>query len=286
MINTSKLMSSRSAFIDTAINKGGLLPLEEYSTCEKHINVELFQNLKTKEIICPVCYLEKQSDQTAATDSQVQDGAFGDRARKFRYLANHSLFQNKNLMNKGFKDYKATTKEQKENRDAASSTVSRIVGGQPLNIIITGSQGSGKTHLATAIGNNVNAMSNRDDIQKTVLYYSFSRLLNVIRDSYSNPTFKGEKYYLELAEKADLLILDDIGVEMGGTATGKKSEFSNKILFSLLDTREDKATIITSNLNLESLEKQYDPRIISRLKANMVPITFTETADYREKMMI
>lgn len=48
MINTSKLMSSRAAFIDTAINKGGLLPLEEYSTCEKHINVELFQNLKNK----------------------------------------------------------------------------------------------------------------------------------------------------------------------------------------------------------------------------------------------
>lgn len=279
-------MSNREAFIDAAINKGKLLPLEEYSTCEKHISVEMMQDLKTKEIICPICYLEEVSERMSFEGSQQQNNLFGEKAKKFRFFNHYSLFQNKNLMNKGMKDYKATTKEQKANKTLAIQQVSRIVGGSPLNIILTGGTGCGKTHLAVAIGVNVNVMSNRDDIQKIVLYFSFSKLLNLIRDGYSNSTFKNEKYYMDLAEKADLLIIDDLGQEFGSDISQKKSEFSNKILFGLLDPREDKATIITSNLNLESLEKQYDPRIISRLKANMVPITFTETSDYREKMMI
>lgn len=286
MINPSRLMYDRKAFNDIAISKAGLLPLEEYSVCDKHISVELFQVIETGEVVCPKCYQEKRSQQLAEQDSQAQDGVYGDKARLHGFFARHSIFQNKNLMNKGFREYKAPTKEQKDNLNTARTTVTRIVGGQPLNVIITGGTGCGKTHLAISIANNVNAMSQRDDCQMTVLYYSFSKLLNVIRDGYSNTSMKNEKYYMDLAEKASLLIIDDLGQEFGADITKRKSEFSNKILFSLLDTREDKATIITSNLNLESLEKQYDPRIISRLKMNMVPITFTQTPDYRENMMI
>lgn len=281
MIDTKKLMTVRSSFMDAAINKGGLLPLEKYSTCDKHVKVELMQNLKTKEIICPACYLEKKSEEKNLENIQRQENIFGDKARQYRFFYKQSIFQNKNLNTKGFKDYKATNIEQKENKLKASGAVSRIIGGTPINIILTGGAGCGKTHLALAIGSNVNEMSNRDDVQKTVLYFSFSKLLNLIRDGYSNPTFKNEKYYIDLAEKADLLILDDLGQEFGSDISQKKSEFSNKILFNLLDPREEKATIITSNLSLESLERQYDPRIISRLKMNMLPITFSETSDYR-----
>lgn len=285
MVNTTKLMNNREAFIQTAIEKANLLPLGEMTECENHIPVEKCQNLKTNEVICPVCYLAKVSERNAEKGTNDQDSHFGDHARKYRFLYNHSIFQNRNLLEKGMKDYKATSKEQKENKQIASRVVSRIVGGSPMNIILTGGTGCGKTHLAIAIGVNVNQMSNRDGEQKTVLFYSFSKLLNMIRDSYSNSTFKGEKYYIDLAEKADLLIIDDLGQEMGGDIK-KKSEFSNKILFSLLDSREDKATIITSNLTLETLQLQYDPRIISRLKMNMLPITFVETEDYRTNMLV
>lgn len=286
MIDTARIMDDRETFTKTAIEKAGLLPLGEMTDCKGHLPVEKLQVLATGEIICPVCYLAGVSDENMKRESDIQIKNFDDTAKKYRFLYRNSIFQNKNLLGKGLKDYKATTKEQKENKRIASTVVSKLVGGSPLNIILTGGTGCGKTHLAIAIGVNVNEMSNRNEKQKTVLFYSFSKLLNMIRDGYNNPSFKSEKYYMDLAEKADLLIIDDLGQEFGSEVTKRKSEFSNKILFSLLDSREEKATIITSNLSLETLELQYDPRIISRLKMNRLPITFTETEDYRTKLLI
>ena len=51
MINTAKIMSNRKEFERVAIEKAGLLPTGEYSSCEWHGKFELFQILATDEVV-------------------------------------------------------------------------------------------------------------------------------------------------------------------------------------------------------------------------------------------
>ena len=88
-----------------------------------------------------------------------------------------------------------------------------------------------------------------------------------------------EGHYLELLNNADVLLIDDLG-------TGKPSEYETNILFSILESRsEEKATIITTNLDKNKLLKKYDNRIVSRLNANGVFIDFELLDDYRFQLI-
>ena len=61
MISTNKIMSNRKEFERLAIEKAGLLPTGELSTCEWHGKFELFHILATDEVVCPKCYLEAKN---------------------------------------------------------------------------------------------------------------------------------------------------------------------------------------------------------------------------------
>ena len=120
---------------------------------------------------------------------------------------------------------------------------------------------------------------------KGVLFYSFSKVLNMIRDSYNNPSFKkNEAFFIQKAIEADCLIIDDIAAETPSLSNLQKMDFSKKILFTILDGRVDtnKSTIVTSNFGFEVFEKYYEDRIASRLSQNLVKLTFIETADQRK----
>ena len=65
------------------------------------------------------------------------------------------------------------------------------------------------------------------------------------------------------------MIIDDLGTEMGG-------QFTNAALYSVINDRimSKKATIISTNLNSEDLEKRYSSQIASRLLGNFRRIAF------------
>lgn len=93
-----------------------------------------------------------------------------------------------------------------------------------------------------------------------------------------------DAYFKDLADKASVLVLDDLGSELG--QINSRAEASNsvsKILNSILEARQGKVTIITTNLSESKIKSAYGDRIESRLKDGLKDnaVIFTGTTDKR-----
>jgi len=128
-------------------------------------------------------------------------------------------------------------------------------------IFLTGSCGSGKTHLAIA--------TLREAILKgfpgEALFTEVYSFLLKIRTTFNNKANSSEQKILAQYSNIDFLIIDDLGVE-------KASKWSNQILYAIINSRSNnlKPTIVTSNLSLLDIEKQLTPRVASRLAEGKV----------------
>lgn len=101
------------------------------------------------------------------------------------------------------------------------------------DLFITGSTGTGKTYLATALGHEACQRGYR------VLYYNTARLMGWLKSSKAKGTILAD---LRKIERTDVLILDDFGMQ----------PFDATARMNLLDVIEDrygkKSTIITSQI--------------------------------------
>lgn len=134
-------------------------------------------------------------------------------------------------------------------------------------LLLEGSYGTGKTHLAAAIGN---VRLNHGD---QVLFITTPDLLDHLRSTFSPNSETGYDEMFERVRNAGLLILDDLGVE-------NPSEWAKEKLFQLLNHRYTRKmpTVITTNVDLDTL----DPRIRSRLMdLNVIHRVSMVVPDYR-----
>ena len=137
-----------------------------------------------------------------------------------------------------------------------------VLSGQSL--FITGSCGSGKTHLSVALMNAWFADGMKEAEGK--IYQSKGRgvfLPAVELFLEIKQTFNGEgseKDILDKYSEVALLVIDDLGAE-------KMSDWSRVVLYLLIDRRyrDMKQTIITSNLSHGELAEKLDDRIASRI---------------------
>ncbi|MBQ6992159.1 MAG: ATP-binding protein [Clostridia bacterium] len=124
------------------------------------------------------------------------------------------------------------------------------------NLIFSGGTGLGKTFLSNCI---VNELLKKG---KTVMYQTAPVMLDsLISDLFAKP---GEQKNLsENLLSVDLLVIDDLGTE---TINSMKFTELYKIINTRLLSQNGKITktIISTNLDLKSLLKTYDERIISR----------------------
>ena len=126
------------------------------------------------------------------------------------------------------------------------------------NLLFTGTTGTGKTFLSSAIANEI--------LKKgyTVLYQTAPILLDSIFEYKYNNKLQNSKSLYDNFFKVNLLIIDDLGTE--NLTAAKFAE-----LFTILNSRlitPNTKTIISTNLTLEELNKTYDSRILSRLIGN------------------
>ena len=133
------------------------------------------------------------------------------------------------------------------------------------NIIFYGSVGTGKTHLATAIG--VAACN----AGKKVRFYKVANLVNELVEAYEKSELRR---YMSSLKKYDLLICDEWGyipLETKGA----------ELLFQVIaDCYERKSLVITTNLefgrwNSIFLDKKLTAAIIDRIIHHSHLITFT-----------
>ena len=132
------------------------------------------------------------------------------------------------------------------------------------NLLFTGNTGLGKTFLSGCIANELIKQG------KNVLYQTAPVMLDTIIDYRFGKT--DGMIYNSLLD-VDLLIIDDLGTECMNNM--KFSELFNIINSRLLcQNKKTTKTIISTNLNIQNLFKNYDERIVSRLIGNYEILRF------------
>ena len=130
------------------------------------------------------------------------------------------------------------------------------------NLLLSGSTGLGKTHLALAIGAAVGEQG------YSVCYETAAGLFSKLEKAKFAPSEETIRE-AEKLEKCDLLIVDDLGTEM-------PSQFVTAALYNLLNTRllAKRPMIITTNLNVDEAASRYSMQIASRLYGEFKRLTF------------
>ncbi|MBQ2391603.1 MAG: ATP-binding protein [Clostridia bacterium] len=123
---------------------------------------------------------------------------------------------------------------------------------QSESLFFFGKTGVGKTHISLSIVNEV--------VKKgyNVIYMPLGKLLRKIENEYFGNSNSGET--LNSAISCDLIVLDDLGTEFS-------TQFTNSTIYEIINSRilSGRPTIISTNLDVEEIEKKYSQRITSRI---------------------
>ena len=224
--------------VETAANIPIIPRMNEY-TCEKH---GAFTGIS--QYRCPKCMKEEVAkDEKKELDRKV-------------LLKKQELEIGERYLNATFDNYEITTDEQRNAVDLLSKYYA------DKNIILTGTIGSGKTHLMMA------TIDRLIRIGKKCAYVKYYNLHDIVinkRDFYN--------YLLN----CDFLVIDEFGVH---DSSGKIS-----FLNELCDQRWDrnKYTAIITNMKGSEVKNSIHETTYSRLKHCCIAINFTDKNDYRLK---
>ena len=130
------------------------------------------------------------------------------------------------------------------------------------NLLFVGGTGLGKTFLSACVARAV------ADRGYSVMYETAGHLFAKLEQAKFSGSEEARKEAAKL-NQCDLLILDDLGTEMPG-------QFVTAALYTLINDRllENKPMVISTNLNLEELNRRYSPQIASRLQGSFQMVTF------------
>lgn len=215
---------------------------KKFKHCKRHGPYEIKNQLDMPEGVCatippscPTCELEK---------AERQEFAKQKRAREIkRNLAESGIPPR--FQEKSFANYEVSIPEQKHAlrvcQDYADNFEKVLKLGQCL--ILAGTPGAGKNHLANAIGNEV---IQRGFVAK---FIGLRALVTSVKETWRPSSRKIESEVIQSYVAPDLLIIDEIGRQFD-------SDAENLIIFDIINGRYEhmKPTIIISNFPMESSE--------------------------------
>lgn len=283
-------------FHKLALEKKQIIFADEFCTEEScmrdygkpvHKNTfKMMLDLNTNEMFCPKCKLHAASKNVSYVDTRVSE-QWIDKEKK-RYFKRYSMFAGKSFVDKGMKEFKATTPKEVRVFEDVRTVIQKLADGEIVNVVMSGGPGAGKSHLAYAAAFNVNEMSADRKGQLACMFVDFNALVARVKDTYNDKALETKNDVLNELKYADVLVIDDVGAETGRTTTKKEATDHNyTLLFDILNARDGLAsTIITSNLSYPQIEKVYDDRITSRISYNLVKIDFEDIADKRKGLVL
>lgn len=210
---------------------------------------------------CPKCAEERQAEEAKR---KAEEAAMERRYRVANLLGSSGIPTR--FADRDFAGYVATSPGQRFAlnvcRKYAETWASQSEKGGSL--VLTGGPGTGKTHLACAIGNAV--------IREHLAVVSFGTVLTMIRhvkDTYRRDSERSEQQAINDLVRPDLLILDEVGIQTG-------SDHEKMLIFEVLNARyeEMRPTILLSNLSAEDLEEFIGQRIMDRYRECGVVVPF------------
>lgn len=204
---------------------------------------------------CPACDSARKSQESA--ERKARD------AWERRINLDHRLGSAaipKRFADKSFAQYRAESKGQKRALAACVEFAENFDKhfGAGRCLMMLGTPGTGKTHLAAAIANRV---INHHSV--TAVYRTIGSVFHAIRDSYSIPGEKSEGQIIDSLIAADLLVLDEVGV-----SKEQPSDFELRTTFAIINGRyeQQKPTVIISNLGVDEVKVALGDRSADRLR--------------------
>jgi len=171
----------------------------------------------------------------------------------------------KKFLSKTIDGFHADIKARKEVVKAARDYVSYFCmnkGERVDGVLLQGRVGSGKTHVA------VGMLREIIDHGHTGLYCNVPEFFKEVRATYGAISGPDESELIDETRGADILVLDDLGVEGRILDPVRdRSKWLCERLYLIINGRyeADKPIIVTTNCSLESLTGQLDERTVSRL---------------------
>lgn len=189
--------------------------------------------------------------------SMIQAGKEAERKRKQKYI--NSIFSqstvNGSLKDATVNNYKPQNEKQEYAKKTAIEYVKTFSVDKAKSLILQGSYGTGKSHIAYAIAK---AIKNEG---YSVAFMHIPMLMERIKATYNKNAAETTDELVQLLSNIDLLVLDDIGVE--------NTEHTLNKLFSIVDNRVGKNNIFTTNFSDKELNQNMNwQRINSRMKQN------------------
>lgn len=211
---------------------------------------------------CPEC-LQNAAAQKAEDE---QRRAAQERRQKVRGILDRASIPPR-FADRSFANYSATKTPQRialvACRQYADSWESTSDSGSSL--VLTGGPGTGKTHLACAIANQVTETN-----LAAPLFMTTTEMLRRIKSTYRKDSEMTEQGAINsIAHNPDLLIIDEVGVQVG-------SDHEKLLLFEILNERYQclRPTVLISNLTATELETYLGQRVMDRYRECGAVIAF------------
>lgn len=210
-------------------------------------------------------------------------------------LKTKSVILDSTIRKANFENFETLDSETSRLKKEAVLMADEILKGSGNNYLLCGKPGTGKSHLGMAIADKVNKDSYKQHIVDGTIepfrciFLSIPEMLKKIYNSYSLPYEQKINYrhteeeYKKIMRTFDLVVFDDLGAELGRMEGNGATDNMVKLLNTFLEIRLEKATVITSNFDLDQVLKNYDGRLESRLKAGLEGnlLIFNNTSDKR-----
>lgn len=230
--------------------------------------------------VCPRCVCEQA---TKVLEDEAREVYNRDKDyEKHDIFARQSVFKDSTLENASFDTYVLDDSEHEArvNKQDVLRYVEDYKRGQQFNLWLTGNVGVGKSHLSMSMLKELNSLKisccfiEVDEMFRLILDAKF--------DNKESPYT--EKYFIDLANSVDFLVLDDIGAETGNVNTEKEAtDYTSKILRAIINGRQDKSTIFTTNLNFNQIVHMYDDKLVDRMFKLKRIVKFTSTISFRSR---
>lgn len=222
---------------------------------------------------CPECLeIRKQKteeQEKAEWRQRSRDAAIAKTLKRFEGVGVPLRFQARTFAN-----YRAANDKQQQALKLAQGYADnfKTVQANGASLIFCGSPGTGKTHLAAAIANQLYA-------DHLVLFRGVLAAVRHVKNAWNRKSEQSEADAIADLVKPDLLILDDVGVQFG-------SEAEKIILFEIINGRYEqmKPTIITANLTRAELNQYLGERVMDRLTEGGGAIIAFDWNSYRAKV--
>lgn len=138
-------------------------------------------------------------------------------------------------------------------------------------LVLHGTFGSGKTHLAYAV------VGRALEAGRGVYYASLPELLDTLKAGFEDDARMGYEERMRVMVETELLVLDDLGAQA-------RTAWSDEKLFEIVNYRYTRrlSLVVTTNLNLTDGGCPLEPRVLSRLNdVRLSRVLLLPAGDYR-----